>query len=275
MSARDLYNLSDKISLVLKLYRTNKSFLNKYLKETQNKSITKIERVIIAGFLLVEHIKDKNILKQELKKELIELFDLFAQGETENKIALKIEKISLLVDLLFAENLISFENARIFKISLGELVSVKLSYEEHNMERLFPNHISSLTSLADSLDNISEHATETKTNVFNSPDLQESDATDSLQGKSDLTFADSSESESLASVGKPKRKRKKDSVKSANRRVLILNVLSKTPLASIKEIASKIPDVGTKTLQRELQQLIRDGVIEKVGEKRWTRYRII
>lgn len=269
MSARDLYNLSDKISLVLKLYRTNKSLLNKYLKETQNKSITKIERVIIAGFLLVEHIKDKNILKQELKKELIELFDLFVQGETENKITLKIEKISLLVDLLFAENLISFENARIFKISLGELVSVRLSYEEYNMERLFPNHVSSLTSLTNPSNHVTEHTTEARF------EMQEINATDSLQDQDDLAFADSSEKESLAPASKPKRKRKKDSVKSANRRVLILNVLSKTPLASIKEIANKIPDVGTKTLQRELQQLIRDGVIEKVGEKRWTRYRII
>jgi hypothetical protein len=52
--------------------------------------------------------------------------------------------------------------------------------------------------------------------------------------------------------------------------------------ANIKDILTKIntgedksPVCSEKTLQRELMSMIKDGVLNKVGEKRWSRYVLV
>jgi DNA-binding transcriptional ArsR family regulator len=58
------------------------------------------------------------------------------------------------------------------------------------------------------------------------------------------------------------------------RQEAILEVLrSKGPLY-IKDISTVIRDVSEKTIQRELQTLVTNGVIQRVGERRWTQYSI-
>lgn len=42
--------------------------------------------------------------------------------------------------------------------------------------------------------------------------------------------------------------------------------------ASIKDIASAIPDCGLKTIQRELADMVIRGVLDKRGDRRWARY---
>lgn len=56
------------------------------------------------------------------------------------------------------------------------------------------------------------------------------------------------------------------------RRQSILKVLKQKRVASLNDIKAAIPDVGEKTLQRELMSLSAEGVVRKDGEKRWARY---
>jgi hypothetical protein len=42
--------------------------------------------------------------------------------------------------------------------------------------------------------------------------------------------------------------------------------------ATIKDIKDKIKTIGEKTLQRELVSMVKDGILGKTGEKRWSRY---
>jgi len=41
---------------------------------------------------------------------------------------------------------------------------------------------------------------------------------------------------------------------------------------SIKEIAAVLPDLSSKTIQRELLSMVDDGLLIKKGERRWSRY---
>jgi hypothetical protein len=41
---------------------------------------------------------------------------------------------------------------------------------------------------------------------------------------------------------------------------------------SIGELSAAVPGVSSKTIQRELLDLVRQGVLTKVGERRWSRY---
>jgi len=45
--------------------------------------------------------------------------------------------------------------------------------------------------------------------------------------------------------------------------------------ASIKDITPNIVGCSEKTVQRELIQLIKEGKVQKMGERRWSRYSII
>jgi hypothetical protein len=52
----------------------------------------------------------------------------------------------------------------------------------------------------------------------------------------------------------------------------ILSFIQKNKQASIKDIAAVIKGCSEKTIQRELLSLIQQGLIKKVGERRWSVY---
>ena len=57
-----------------------------------------------------------------------------------------------------------------------------------------------------------------------------------------------------------------------DRRRLIKDILASNRQATIKDISQKLPQYSEKTVQREILNLINQGIIKKEGEKRWTRY---
>lgn len=59
------------------------------------------------------------------------------------------------------------------------------------------------------------------------------------------------------------------------RREAIIAVLSDKGEASIKDVAEVIRDASEKTIQRELNVLIKDNIVKREGERRWSRYSIL
>ncbi len=72
------------------------------------------------------------------------------------------------------------------------------------------------------------------------------------------------------SVDKPKAR----SNKGTERVQTIIDFITKRGSASTGDVAQLITDCSSKTLQRDLNKLVQDGVLIKNGEKRWTRYSI-
>lgn len=64
---------------------------------------------------------------------------------------------------------------------------------------------------------------------------------------------------------------KLDDKRQSERRQEILRTLSATPV-SIKDISMHVLGCSEKTIQRELNNLVDDGLVERVGEKRWSKY---
>lgn len=60
--------------------------------------------------------------------------------------------------------------------------------------------------------------------------------------------------------------------KRNDRREAILSILRAKGPSYIKDISTAIRDVSEKTIQRELQTLVSEGVITRTGERRWTTY---
>lgn len=61
-------------------------------------------------------------------------------------------------------------------------------------------------------------------------------------------------------------------MKKLSRREQVLALFVRGVDVSIKDIASRIKGCSEKTIQRELNALLYDNVIERIGEKRWSRY---
>jgi len=57
-----------------------------------------------------------------------------------------------------------------------------------------------------------------------------------------------------------------------SRRSLIINFLKGKDWTSIKDIADTIDGCSAKTIQRELADLVQQGVLKKKGDRRWSRY---
>ena len=56
------------------------------------------------------------------------------------------------------------------------------------------------------------------------------------------------------------------------RRENVLAILSKTETLTIKDLTLKIKGCSEKTIQRELNQLLEEKKIKRIGEKRWSKY---
>ncbi len=57
-----------------------------------------------------------------------------------------------------------------------------------------------------------------------------------------------------------------------SRRTVILDFLKGKDWTSIKDIADAVGGCSTKTIQRELTDLVQQGVLKKKGDRRWSRY---
>ena len=56
------------------------------------------------------------------------------------------------------------------------------------------------------------------------------------------------------------------------RRETILKYIKNHGWSSIKDIAGILPEVSSKTVQRELADLVQNGVLKREGDRRWSRY---
>lgn len=61
-------------------------------------------------------------------------------------------------------------------------------------------------------------------------------------------------------------------IRKHSRREQILGLFVRGVDVSIKDIATRIKGCSEKTIQRELNALLEDKVIDRIGEKRWSRY---
>jgi len=59
------------------------------------------------------------------------------------------------------------------------------------------------------------------------------------------------------------------------RRNIILDLAKEKGSINVKDVSVMIPDLSEKTIQRELIALVKENVLKKEGEKRWSRYSLI
>ena len=63
--------------------------------------------------------------------------------------------------------------------------------------------------------------------------------------------------------------------KKNTRQGTILDIIRRKKEVMIKDISVIVEGYSDKTLQRELLGMVKDGILKKTGEKRWSRYSIV
>lgn len=61
----------------------------------------------------------------------------------------------------------------------------------------------------------------------------------------------------------------------AGRRERVIAVIRDKGEASIKDIVEVVTDCSEKTIQRELNALIKDNIVHREGERRWSKYKLV
>lgn len=64
-------------------------------------------------------------------------------------------------------------------------------------------------------------------------------------------------------------------VKKNTRRSVIIGLLKRKKEIIIRDVSSLIHGCSEKTIQRELLAMVRNGILKKEGEKRWSRYSLV
>ena len=76
-----------------------------------------------------------------------------------------------------------------------------------------------------------------------------------------------------ASITRPKQSSKAGGAK-AQRHEDILKILKQKSDAKIGDVSALIKDCGTKTIQRDLNELVKKGLVVKEGDRRWSTYKL-
>ena len=233
-------------------------------------SYTKTNKLITALYIVTDIIDKEEPLRNKLRTLGVEILsDIISlpRGTLDNKI----QEVLSFLDIAGTVNLISDMNLNILrkeffelKKALEELIQIpQSSYSEVNLTELFGND-------------------------FSLPSARTPSTHIGVQRGSTLLKA-------LSGVQMSDRKRMSDSkntnktninfeVLKRQRRNVIISLIKASPsgatITDIKAKASSLPagevgplaSCGEKTLQRELVSMVKDNVLNKTGEKRWSRY---
>ena len=230
------------------------------------------QKIVAALYLLTNHIDIENPLRLEIRTAATQMLKAVLLGSKIDDIKNTILSF-LSVAVLTKE--VSPENASIIEAELSTLKVHHMQVSEPVLSHIFMNEkdhalveaketakvqeVSSLKSLE-----IRQH--------ISGPDVREVNASKETSSFQKPKLSDISTQASRGQVIDNNVPNKKDEKKA--RRGRVLEYLSKTELRSIKDISKFFTDCSEKTIQRELNDLVDDKIIIRVGDRRWSTYKL-
>ncbi len=213
--------------------------------ENKSFNVLKIEKLSRAVYLVTDFMSDREPLKWELRQLALDTISLLPGGENNNQsdgLIQLIQKIIALIDLSLATGGVSQMNFALLRkeysnlLGLLESESLKSLNQGLKVDPMLPTP--AISTATPPVSNVSDNA---------------------VSNVSDKSFATSN----------------KDILDKNQRQQQILAHLKGKGWLSIKDIADTLPNFSSKTVQRELLELVDKGLLKKRGERRWSRYSLI
>lgn len=226
----------------------------------------KVERIVVATTYVTSQIKDNPVLKgdvqsvtSEMLREAIVLKDGFRVTGTDkvSNLLASLRMLMTYTDVLRAAGYISDSNLELLKSACARLVSLMRSGEQSALAESF--------TLSEELLGKGHEYVREESVAEQSADvraLRPVQRTQSMQVNAPVR------------ENTPKADTKSSYIPKGNseRRTALLTVIESRGAVTIRDLASVVPGISEKTIQRELQAMIVDGVLKKEGDRRWTTY---
>lgn len=197
----------------------------------------KLSKLSSVVYLVTNFMPDQEPVKWLLRQKALNFSTQDLSRPLFGQLMAEIEQIVVVIELALLCRDVSKMNLSILKIEYLSLKQVLL--DKHLNTQATLEQIPELA--ASGLKHFTEPATESSTQVSNQSSRQFASA----RAKSPIV---------------------------SPRSGLILGLIKQKGPSSIKDIASNVRGVSSKTVQRELAELVRTGALRKEGEKRWSRY---
>lgn len=263
----------------------------------------KTEKLTTALYMVTSFLSDREPLKWKLRERSVDLLSDITTvrndsvSEVENIFAdysQCVEEIISLLEVAAASKLISEMNFSILKkeyISLNLFITSDKYADKRAGRFTFPKGFfledgmlsgdaqnSKLNILPDSLDKKINEAEKEETKGHYEEyrkhigQIKPSNTTVDLTNTSNIPKRQNNNNNTVRPV-KDKIKRLQNTKESKlNRRSIILKLFKKNKELTIKDVSCEVSGCSEKTIQRELLALVTTGVLNKKGERRWSRY---
>lgn len=257
----------------------------------------KTEKLTTALYMVTSFLSDNEPLKWKLRERAVDLLSGISNArnsntsEVENIYAdhsFSVEEIVSLLEVAAASKLISEMNFSILKkeyLSLKSLIDSDEYAEKKTGRFIFSQNFFPKREELESVAN--EHKLLIKDNTQESDaTTEEENATDSkgqIRSITPHTTPPTPQGQKNNFIGRTPVKKtnlqtrtprtfKDIKAGKTNRRGLVLKLFKKNKELTIKDISREISGCSEKTIQRELIAMVSSGVLNKKGERRWSRY---
>ena len=224
----------------------------------------KTEKIVAALYLITGLISDSEPIKLQIRKISLQILsytltlkqlNLSKSKEALNDISVGISEVISLLKVASVSNHISPMN---YSLIHQELVTLMGSLNTFDLGSISDNGL----VLTQDFFNIPENNL-VVSKVAAQPVFSKG------QYRTPVSIKDKQSSQTL--INQPNQK---DNLKDSRRETIVRLLKGGKPLG-IKDFASEIKDCSEKTIQRELIDMVENGVLKKTGERRWSTYSLV
>jgi len=210
----------------------------------------KFERITTAVYMVTEFLSDKEPLKGHIRKKSIKLLSFilslkdnisFLSEKSVSDMFLFVSEMESLLNIASSAKIISKMNCSILVDEYKKVLDLIIENRKDNLKNFLEKQ------------NYKGHYYKGQEIILKDIKLIK-----------DKITINSSKTKLLKSNNNDDDKLKRKSA--------ILKVIKDKKEINIKDILKEIKGYGEKTVQRDLTRLVDEGVLEKIGERRWSRY---
>ncbi|MDB5187798.1 MAG: seg [Candidatus Kaiserbacteria bacterium] len=218
------------------------------------------ERLVSATYLITKHIDHEEPIRHSLRESTILILDSILNmrdalrtvgADSVSKVESEIRRTISMIRILAVSGFVSFENADILSDAFDELGSFIENARRSTLSE----------SIHLSREELSDVRYGSNTN-YSTPSIKDI-IKDTNSTKDEVSVMSNS-----VPYTPPKPQSK------GNRSEAIFAILKEQGLSGIKDIAIHIPEYSEKMIQRELFNLVSQGLVVKSGSKRWSTYSV-
>lgn len=254
--------------------------------KTGNFMNKKSERLASAVYLVTEYLSDNDPIKWKARQLALEIMShmlVISQKDTSedmrrglvdfSSISLRIKEILSLIEVALSSASVSQMNFSLLRGEYLKLLSLleRFNDSSYGESFLFTEDSSQLIDTPKIQSKTEKESGQINNNLAY-PEQRENSIKDSSK-RHNMSYKNVAKTAGLNSDETLLNKSKRQLTKNERKNKIILFLKDKD-WVSIKDISELISEVSTKTIQRELNVLVETNVLNKKGERRWSRYRL-